>query len=93
MYIPTEVSEIADFLVWMIATMPEFTSSMRPDWNSDIAFGVLKQGVTEFCKQGPEAFCRENLPLIDLAKAELEQGDEQASYELLNKMYINFTKL
>lgn len=93
MYIPTEAPELADFLGYMILTMPEFTSSMMPDWNADIAFDVLKQGVTKFCKQGPEAFCRDNMPLIDLAKAELDKGDEQASYEFLNRMYQNFTDL
>lgn len=89
-YIPTEAPELADYLVWMIATMPEFQSSMMHDWNADIAFDVLKQGVTEFCKEGPEAFCCDNMPLIDLAKGELEKGDEQASYEILNQMYQNF---
>ena len=92
-YVPAEIHELADYVVWMIATMPEFKSSMTPDGTPDIAFSTLKQALTIVCPSIPESLCRESVELADLARKELDRGNEQESYEALNRIYISLSAI
>jgi len=89
-FVPTEAKEISEFIVWMIMTMPEFVTQTVPNGSPELAFGALNEGLSEYCKTAPKPFCDEAVLLADQAEAELQKGDEQASYEALNKLFMKF---